>query len=41
MRSVFLDALSDAQTRQLAGAFEGIYDRLVEHGTLPRPADHP
>ncbi|GAA2232497.1 MarR family winged helix-turn-helix transcriptional regulator [Promicromonospora sukumoe] len=41
VRSVFLDALSDAQTRQLAGAFEGIYDRLVEHGTLPRPADHP
>ena len=34
-------ALSAAQTRQLASAFESIYDRLVEHGTLPRPADHP
>lgn len=41
VRSVFLDALSDAQTRQLAGAFESIYDRLIDHGTLPRPTDHP
>ncbi|MFI9489556.1 MarR family winged helix-turn-helix transcriptional regulator [Promicromonospora sp. NPDC052451] len=41
VRTVFLDALSGAQTRQLASAFEDIYDRLVEHGTLPRPADHP
>ena len=41
VRSVFLDALSGTQTRQLASAFESIYDRLVEHGTLPRPADHP
>ncbi|MFI2486386.1 MarR family winged helix-turn-helix transcriptional regulator [Promicromonospora kroppenstedtii] len=41
VRSVFLDALSEAQTRQLASAFENVYDRLIEHGTLPRPADHP
>lgn len=41
VRSVFLDALSGAQTRQLASAFESIYDHLVAHGTLPRPADHP
>jgi DNA-binding MarR family transcriptional regulator len=41
VREVFLDALDDAQTRALADAFERIYDRLIAHGTLPRPADHP
>ena len=41
VRSVFLDALSDTQTRQLAEALEQVYENLIAHGTLPRPADHP
>lgn len=41
VRSVFFDALSEEQLDELAGAFEDVYDRLIAHGTLPRPADHP
>lgn len=41
VRSVFFDALDPQQTAQLADAFERIYELLIEHGTLPRPADHP
>lgn len=41
VRSVFFDALSPEQGAQLAEAFENIYELLIEHGTLPRPRDHP
>lgn len=41
VRSVFFDALSPRQRSRLADAFESIYELLIEHGTLPRPADHP
>ena len=41
VRTMFLDALDDSQKSYLAESFEGIFDRLIEHGTLPRPADHP
>lgn len=41
VRSVFFDALDAGHTTSLAEAFEGIYELLVEHGSLPRPADHP
>lgn len=41
VRTVFLDALTPEQSDHLASAFEGIYERLIAHGTLPRPADHP
>jgi hypothetical protein len=38
---VFFDALTPQQGSQIAEAFENIYERLIEHGTLPRPTDHP
>ena len=41
VRSVFLDALDGKQSAELAAAFENMYELLLEHGTLPRPADHP
>ncbi len=41
IRSVFFDALSPDQAIILAGAFESIYELLIENGTLPRPTDHP
>lgn len=41
VRSVFFDALAPEQSDAMARAFESIYDLLIEHGTLPRPADHP
>jgi DNA-binding MarR family transcriptional regulator len=41
VRSVFLDALDPARTELIAEAFEAVYDKLVEHGTLPRPTDRP
>ena len=36
-----LGALDDADLAEFATALERIYDRLIERGTLPRPADHP
>lgn len=41
VRSVFFDALEQDQIGQLAEAFEKVYELLIRHGTLPRPADHP
>ncbi|GIG29025.1 MarR family winged helix-turn-helix transcriptional regulator [Cellulomonas marina] len=41
VRSVFLDALSGDQLQELAVAMEGVYESLIERGTLPRPRDHP
>ncbi|PJJ72988.1 DNA-binding MarR family transcriptional regulator [Diaminobutyricimonas aerilata] len=41
VRSVFLDTLTPGQLDQMAESFEGVYERLIAKGTLPRPADHP
>ena len=41
MRTVFLDALDETRAGQLAESLELVYERLIEHGSLPRPADHP
>ncbi len=41
VREVFLDAIDPGQRAAIAKAFESIYERLIERGTLPRPADHP
>lgn len=41
VRRAFLDALSDAEKDALATGLNRVYDRLIEHGTLPRPEDHP
>lgn len=41
LRSAFLDALSHREMGQLHEALDRVYDALVEHGSLPRPADHP
>lgn len=41
VRKVFFDALDEEQSAHLAGAFEKIYELLIAHGSLPRPADHP
>ncbi|MBE1502352.1 DNA-binding MarR family transcriptional regulator [Amycolatopsis lexingtonensis] len=41
VRKAFLDALGPGELARLATSLERVYDRLVEHGTLPRPEDHP
>ena len=41
VRRAFLDALDPDDLVVLRDALERVYDRLIEHGTLPRPADHP
>jgi DNA-binding MarR family transcriptional regulator len=41
VRRVFLDALDDERLAAVAEAMELVFERLVEHGTLPRPEDHP
>ncbi|WP_290056582.1 MarR family winged helix-turn-helix transcriptional regulator [Amycolatopsis solani] len=41
VRQAFLDALDPGEQAQLTTLLERVYDSLVEHGTLPRPADHP
>ncbi|MFL6118345.1 MarR family winged helix-turn-helix transcriptional regulator [Actinophytocola sp.] len=41
VRRMFLDTLDSRSARQIALLFEQIYDNLITHGTLPRPADHP
>ncbi|WP_421735851.1 MarR family winged helix-turn-helix transcriptional regulator [Cellulomonas sp.] len=41
VRSVFFDALTADRTRELAESLERVYESLIAHGTLPRPADHP
>ncbi|KZE42757.1 MarR family winged helix-turn-helix transcriptional regulator [Microbacterium sp. T32] len=41
VRKVFLDALDGESSAALSEAFERIYELLIAHGTLPRPADHP
>lgn len=41
VRRAFLDALEPGEQAQLTTLLDRVYDRLVEHGTLPRPEDHP
>jgi DNA-binding MarR family transcriptional regulator len=41
VKSIFLDALDGSDLTQLADIMERVYDRLIDNGTLPRPADHP
>jgi DNA-binding MarR family transcriptional regulator len=41
VRAVFFDALSTDQTTALAESLEQVYESLIAHGSLPRPADHP
>lgn len=41
VRSVFFDALTPQDVVNVAEAFEKIYEPLIAHGSLPRPADHP
>ncbi|WP_245636007.1 MarR family winged helix-turn-helix transcriptional regulator [Herbiconiux solani] len=41
VKSIFLDALDESDLEQLAGIMERVYEQLIEHGTLPRPNDHP
>ena len=41
LRSAFLDALSRREMAQLHESLDRVYDALLEHGSLPRPEDHP
>ena len=41
VKSIFLDALDPSDLERLAEIMDRVYDRLIDHGTLPRPADHP
>ncbi|MGU7870854.1 hypothetical protein, partial [Escherichia coli] len=41
VRKVFFDALDGESSAALSEAFERVYELLIAHGTLPRPADHP
>lgn len=41
VRTVFLDALDGPDLEHLADIMERVYELLIEHGTLPRPNDHP
>ncbi|WIY02059.1 MarR family winged helix-turn-helix transcriptional regulator [Amycolatopsis mongoliensis] len=41
VRRAFLDALEPGEMPRLAASLERVYDALVEHGSLPRPNDHP
>ena len=41
VRKVFLGALDPPRLRELSASLEQIYEALIEHGTLPRPVDHP
>ena len=41
VRAVFFEAMEPEQRAVVAEVFESVYERLIERGTLPRPADHP
>jgi DNA-binding MarR family transcriptional regulator len=41
VRETFLGGLDRDELPGFADLFERIYERLIERGTLPRPADHP
>jgi DNA-binding MarR family transcriptional regulator len=41
VRRMFFDGLDGQRLTDLASTLEDIYERVIEHGTLPRPEDHP
>lgn len=41
VREMFLDALDTTGMARLAADLDAIYARVLEHGTLPAPEDHP
>ena len=41
LRAAFLDALNPEEMQRMQGSLERVYDALIEHGSLPRPRDHP
>jgi DNA-binding MarR family transcriptional regulator len=41
VRAAFLDVLSREEMGRMHEALDRVYDSLIEHGSLPRPADHP
>jgi DNA-binding MarR family transcriptional regulator len=41
VRTAFLGALTREELTGMGGALDRVYDALIEHGSLPRPADHP
>lgn len=41
VKQVFLGVLDEDRMDTISDTFEKIYDQLIEHGTLPRPDDHP
>jgi DNA-binding MarR family transcriptional regulator len=41
IRRAVLDALDGERLDGFAESLERVYETLIEHGTLPRPADHP
>jgi len=41
LRAAFLDALTPDEMRRMQGSLDRVYDALIEHGSLPRPRDHP
>lgn len=41
VKRVFFAGLDSEDVATMAALMERIYDRLIDHGTLPRPADHP
>jgi len=41
VRTAFLDALDEGELALFASMLERLFDRLIEHGTMPRPNDHP
>ena len=36
-----LESPSAAAVAELAATLEQVYEKVIEHGTLPRPDDHP
>jgi DNA-binding MarR family transcriptional regulator len=41
VRQMFFDGLAGQRLADLTNTLEEIYERVIEHGTLPRPEDHP
>ncbi|PZE60476.1 MarR family transcriptional regulator [Curtobacterium sp. MCPF17_047] len=41
VRAMFFSGLGDAELPAFAGVLERVYETVIDHGTLPRPEDHP
>lgn len=41
VRRMFFEGLAPAAVAEFAGTLETVYEKVIEHGTLPRPDDHP